>query len=200
MRAYVLTYKGSQRWPRARTHLTEQGLEPIEFRGINAPVAGLNVTIPSAFSTPENQRFIESRHVGCTLGHWNLWRALEHLPDSEFLIVEDDVLFLDGWEDTYREARQELPSDWDVLFVGSCNCEDKDKVQVGKHVWEVKWPFCTHAYLVKRASLRKLSISQEKLNDQIDQSLWAQTFATGKAKAYTILPRLAEQESLYTHP
>jgi hypothetical protein len=76
----------------------------------------------------------ESPHaVGCYLSHWNLLRMLAHRPQQElllesrnnqqnqqhaYLILEDDATCAPGLDKEIERTIQQLPSDWDLLFVG----------------------------------------------------------------------------------
>lgn len=38
--------------------------------------------------------------------------------DGYYLVVEDDIVFRDGWEQSFKEAMKTVPQDWDLLKIG----------------------------------------------------------------------------------
>jgi GR25 family glycosyltransferase involved in LPS biosynthesis len=68
--------------------------------------------------------------VGCYMAHWNLLRTLAHRPiellrqqqhnktKHAYLILEDDAACAPGLNKEIECTIEQLPSDWDILFVG----------------------------------------------------------------------------------
>jgi GR25 family glycosyltransferase involved in LPS biosynthesis len=58
--------------------------------------------------------------TGCALSHLSLWLELasEQPICENYLILEDDVKFKDGWLETWKEASKSIPEDYDVLYLG----------------------------------------------------------------------------------
>jgi len=128
--------------------------------------------------------------IGCTLGHWTLWKALDYFADEEYYhVMEADIHFVDGWRERFEQALKDVPDDWDMLYPGSCCAEGtgecvKGEVYAGK-------PMCTHWYMVKHKALKTLIQTNQQAWAPIDVQLILKTHP--KLKVYCILPRLADQ-------
>ena len=192
--AWVITLRETpERTQRCLSHLAEQGVTPRLFWGINALNWGLKTEHPYEVDAPGSGYIMPQKHVGLHLSHYMLWRALEYVPESMHLIVEDDVVFRDGWRETLNKALADVPDDWDMLFVGSCNCDCLDKEEVAQNIFKIKFggPMCTHCYIVRPKALQTLAATQEKSWAPIDLALIFRSF--GNLNVYTVLPRLADQ-------
>lgn len=178
-------------------HLAIHDIEWIPFRGINAAKWGLTTLNPY----DESGKIVEQKHVGLHLSHYILWQMFhkseehyQHGDNCEWTVIEDDCRFTDDWAENYDLARNHLPEDWDMLMLGSCCTEGRPTVHIGGNVYEVKYPLCTHAYVVRGKALSTLITTQEKAWTNIDISLFTLTYP--ELNVYTILPRIAYQDGM----
>ena len=67
-----------------------------------------------------NDFFWKKAVMGCALSHLSLWWKLvnDHPDIKNYLILEDDVKFNPGWEDTISKSMAHIPEDYDVLYLG----------------------------------------------------------------------------------
>jgi GR25 family glycosyltransferase involved in LPS biosynthesis len=67
-----------------------------------------------------NDFFWKKAVMGCALSHLSLWWKLvnDHPDIQNYLILEDDVKFNPGWEDTLTKSMAHIPEDYDVLYLG----------------------------------------------------------------------------------
>lgn len=95
--------------------------------------------------------------LGCFKSHLAAVEYAKAQGYSEVLILEDDVRFIPGYfTSSYaRQARQELPNDWGVLFLGHYDATQKkvDATQwkttnYSDHLIQPGCPYDCHAYLV----------------------------------------------------
>lgn len=181
--------------PRAatRVHLAARGVDAQFFKGVDAAKLGLVTTHPYTFDDPNSTLIAEPRVVGCWLSHRAVWSAclLADLIEDEFLIIEDDAKFPENWKERYEAARVALPPDWDVLFLGSCCTAGRPTRHVAGDVYEVEWPLCLHAYLVRRRALGTMVATQDDCWGPIDVTLFARTWPL--LRVYTVLPRIIDQ-------
>lgn len=182
---------------RTKQHFAERGVEAQFFYGINAPKLGIHTTNPYLLDGPvppgEAPYNIGPKAVGCWLSHRALWAALWLLPDEHVLVLEDDVIFPVDWHIRLGNALRDVPPDFDVLYVGSCCAQDKGKTSIRGEVWDVRYPFCTHGYVVAKKALSALMETQDAAGcyAPIDISLALHSFP--KLKVYTVLPRILSQ-------
>jgi len=179
------------RTERLTEHLRDRGIDWEPFEGVNAQRWGLTTVNTYEMDNPGEGHIIPQKHVGLCLSHYMLWVAQKELGLSEMTILEDDAIFCEDWESRYTEAREHLPSDWDVLMIGSAHCQFRAKEQVSGPIWSVWWPITTHAYIVNYKALDTLLRTQQHSGAPIDISLCNRSFPL--LQIYTLLPRIAEQ-------
>ena len=196
MKTIVLTVRGSSRIERVENHLKSSGIQDYKlFYGISGVRSGLEAGFTYDIDHPGSGYKINNKQLGCTLSHWILWNHLEFVSrDSEddyWMIVEDDVLFRDGWKEKVDEAIRDLPMHWDILYAGHCCILDKIDGYVREGLLVAR-PFCTHCYIVRKKALPILIEENEKIWAPIDIQMY---FGSSK-KLYTfaIFPRVADQD------
>jgi GR25 family glycosyltransferase involved in LPS biosynthesis len=174
----------------ARRHFLSRNLEPESIWGIHGETFGLLPSRPYNVDQPGAGRLTPISQVGLTLSHYMTWAVCESYPDKEFLILEDDAKFPVDWSERLHLAMSDLPDDWDVFLIGNSNTSDKPKKHICGDVWEVKYPFCTHAYLVRRVALRTMLQNCRDATMKIDLLLIQKAYPL--LKVYTMLPRLVD--------
>jgi len=178
-----------------RSYFLSNGLQVKFFYGIHAERFGLYTGWRYDVDHPGTGYHIGGKNVGCWLSHYMLWSALTLAEGDHFMVLEDDAEFCPNWRTRMDQALADVPPDFDMLYVGSCNCGDKPKTQVKGEVWDVRYPFCTHAYIVARKALPVLIATQRKVYAPIDCSM---TFHSHPLlKVYTVLPRIFNQKNTF---
>jgi GR25 family glycosyltransferase involved in LPS biosynthesis len=191
---------------RMRDHFAERGVDASFFYGLHAEKLGLRTIHPYEVDAPGSGWNMGPGPTGCWLSHRALWAALlllpsdppsTHTPNDIFFVLEDDARFAPDWRQRLDAALIVAPADWDLIWVGSCCTQDKPKTHVAGDLYEVKWPLCTHGYLVRRKALPVLIETQDEARcyAPIDISL---TFhSMPKLRTFTILPRLLDQFDIH---
>lgn len=179
----------------ARASLSEYGIEPAFFYGLNGGALGLDARFPYGVPPRDPDYKLDPKYIGVWLSHRALWSALLLLPDDMVLVLEDDACFPDDWRVRVEKAIEDA-GDFDILFVGACCTFDKPKTLIAGNVYEVRWPMCLHAYVVRRRALETLIATQDSIGCRynIDESLVFFTF--DKLKAYTVLPSIIGQREM----
>lgn len=144
---------------------------------------------------PSEHYRVSSNHVGMNLSHYLAWGMCSQSPFEWNCIVEDDAGFV-GDPDSAASALGSVVAtasahEADIVLIGSCNSEDKPKTHIGGDVYDVRYPHCTHAYLLSRAAAIKLMMTQRKIFAPIDISLAMHSYP--RMKVFTVLPRLVDQ-------
>lgn len=198
---YVITLKDladQPRWLDTAAHLTERGVPFQPFHGINGARWGLATVLVYAEDGPGTGFKIGSKTIGMTLSHYMLWKLMSYLDGDSWMVCEDDVRFAPDWRPRLEATLQTAPADWDMIYVGSCNCGGGAHPQVGHHLFRVGFPQCTHAYMVRRKALPVLLDTQQLAWAGIDLQLGFRSHS--KLNVYTILPRLADQHNTHLPP
>ena len=190
METVVLTMRGSPRIPRIQSHLQENGISDYRFfYGIHGPDSGLVTTLSY---DPEGKHVMHPLQLGCTLSHWMLWNALDFDPNTPDIIriFEDDVILRPEWKEVVDRALTKLPSDWDMLFPGSCCAGDKRGKEYDSNLFE-GLPLCTHFYIVRKKALKTLIETNKRFYLPVDIQLYHET--RPHVKSFIIFPRVADQ-------
>lgn len=172
-------------------HFNEVGLQAEEFHCLNAELAGVSTKWAYERDNPGSGWRIGEKPTALWLSCYMMWAAYNMQPDSHFLFLEWDAQFKPNWKELAERALNDVPSDFDMLFLGSCCCNGAWKQQVKGNLWEVKYPACGHATIIAKKALPVMLKTQRKVYAPIDISLMLHTMPM--LKVYAILPRLAGQ-------
>lgn len=133
----------------------------------------------------------------------------KHTNFKHFFYVEDDARFVPEWKEKLELALQDIPKDFDFLYVGSCCCTAKNPQLISKRSnlyyinkkGDANWhynPVCTHAYIVSHKCIKFLLETQRDCSAPTDISL--AKFSLPYLNTYVILPRLADQFNTELQP
>jgi len=202
-RAHIITLRetsSTMRWYETARHLDQNGVAFEPFYGINGEKWGLATILPYSEDYPGNGFKIGSKTIGISLSHYLLWKMFYSLPDwgDVLWVNEDDVRFCHDWRSRLTACMSSLPVDWDVLYVGSCCCSDKEQERVNGELFVVKYPTCVHSYMVRRKAIETYLDTQQLAWSGIDTQILLRTLPL--LKTFTILPRLVDQHNTFIHP
>lgn len=170
-------------------HLTEEGIEWERFDGLDNQKCRLAPV--ETFDLDRVGERIAAKHIAACLTHWACWKVCSHLPGDVFWLLEYDVRMVDGWREKYARAMSVMPSDWDVIFLGSCCCDGRETKHIGENVYEVKYPLCGHAWAVRKKALPVLLREHQRIYAPLDIAL---VFgALPKLRVFTILDPIVVQ-------
>jgi glycosyl transferase family 25 len=164
--------------------------------------------------------------VACSLSHRMLYEAMIRYDWQKVLVLEDDVLPLQENLDQLAETLQELPDDWELVYLGYLKHETIKPVLRRKHFFYklisslglMRWsrrmvnnflprPFskhlrragfhdCTHAYALTLAAAKKLLEHQTPVVYRADDLL-SHTILKGELNAFITDPKFFDQESFH---
>lgn len=150
--------------------------------------------------------------AGCAMSHLKLWNELanEQPIIENFLILEDDVLFKEGWiSDVWKEACTDIPADYDILYLGGVlppNREMFGKLlePVNDHwsrvapnqIFGQKDPsryfhFCNYAYIIRREAAKKLVKNIEEIGGYFTSADHMICNRLDMFKHYVLTPQVA---------
>lgn len=174
-------------------HLAKRDVNALFIAGIHGETFGILGTRPYRFDAPKKGEVAGYRHTGLFLSHYMVWTVCSALSDRAFMILEDDAEFPVDWKKRFDLAWKEVPQDFDILLIGSSNCSDKEKKHIRGSIWEVKYPFTTHAYVVAAKAIPTLLDLMRDASMPIDIGLIH--LAYPRLKVYTVLPRIVNQRN-----
>ncbi len=175
----------------AKKHLDARGIDFDVIQGIHGETFGLLPSRPYNEDRPGQGHLTPISQVGLTLSHYMTWQVCQHCPGDEFMILEADCKFPADWKERLDIEMDDLLDDWDIFLIGNSNTHDKEKKHICGDVWEVKYPFCTHAYIVRRKALQVLLTHCRDATMKIDLLMIKKAYPL--LRVFTMLPRLVEQ-------
>lgn len=176
----------------AKKHFRDVGLGEVEvFNGISANESGLVTEHCYEVDNPGSGYRIGKKPVATFLSFYMLWSAMLYMNEHYFFQLEWDCQFAPNWRSRVEQALQDAPSDFDLLYVGSCCCAKKPIKHIKGEVYEVRWPMCGHSLIIAKKALPVMLKTQRKVYAPLDISLAFHTLPL--LKTYVILPRVAGQ-------
>lgn len=193
IRTFIITLpEKPDRRVKMAAHLKERGLHTYQFfDGLHAEKAGLSTVHPYERDHPGSGYRMGFAPTGIWLSHVMLWSALNLLHDDHFLVLEDDAQLPEDWHTRFVSALNDAPNDYDMMYVGSCCCKGCAQTHIKGEVFEVKYPLCTHAYIVAKKALPTLLKNTRKAWAPIDISMTLECHP--HLKVLTVLPRIFTQ-------
>lgn len=197
-KTFVLTVRREiKRFNDTVKHLDEQGIKWERFDGFDNRITRLQAM--ETFDLDRAGERLEAKHVAATLTHTLLWKVMQYQPDESFVALEFDVRFVEGWKEQFDQAMAVLPDDWDLVYLGSCCCEGREKYRVGNsNLYDLRYPLCGHAIMYRKKCLETLLTIHQKINMPLDIAMYHMSLP--KLRVYTILPRIVEQHATFLPP
>lgn len=175
-----------------RGHLASEGIATENFDGMDYEVTGLNTGWKYEVDNPGSGFKIGPKLTNLYLTHFMAWKVCSYLDEDAFIFFEDDVRMRKGWQFAVSDAVHHLPSDWDMLYFGSCcTANHAGRNQLSPHLWQVEKVQCLHAYAVRSKTLPHLLDGCSKIYAPIDIAIITEVKAP--LKKFAILPRIADQ-------
>lgn len=135
-------------------------------------------------------------YVGCRKSHLEVLEKCKNL--ATFMIVEDDLEFIHNPEltETLEKAFQQLPFDWDMLYLGA-NLQEPIE-QYSENLFTLKGSFCTHAMIFNSRSLVQfiLDIGKKYFIKKID--VFYRDHVMPKYNVFITHPMVATQADGYS--
>ena len=189
-------------------HLNSLGITAERFMGIDSRLMNLSANnlferdgvsmgrYPDGSPVPGER--IGIMPTGGYLGTYMMWKVLSYLPEDEFWCLEDDAEFPNDWEIQYRKAMSNLPTDWDIVYIGSCCTKNKPAQRIGgmnSNLWDVRYPMCNHGMQIRKKALPVLLEVHQHLWAPLDIAMLYDSLP--KLRVFTILPRLVSQRGTF---
>lgn len=203
----ALYLSDEERWVKqyeaARCYFAQSGVEDIHWlNGCHAVKWGIKGTKPFLLDgRPEENFYIGDGNVGNFISQYIAYCVMQAMDHSHFMYLEGDCEFHPGWREKLAVALEDIPSDFDVLYVGSCCCDGKRPTLVnarsnlykfdGKGGRYHNYPLCTHCYIIAKKAVPVMIETQRDASNPTDISI--AHFALPRLQVYAILPRLASQ-------
>lgn len=113
----------------------------------------VNIRKPLGLGSRTNSMFHERRtlrlsEISLLLKHHFCWRDVVEKGYDNVLVLEDDVTFIDNFVEKYNTQTNNLPDDYDLIWVGGyLNWKGSGEV-TNKYFYPGPRARCTHAYII----------------------------------------------------
>lgn len=199
---FIISKPESEKEKRCIRYMKSFGIDAVPIYGFRAHNCGISTDY---YHNREKEK-AKVKTIVAGLSHFAAWSAIKWMVEAKltdhrtFLIVEDDVEFLDkNWKSLANDNLQFVPNDWHVVYLGSC-CADpiEDHGYIAANLYRLVRGMCTHAYLVNYEGACKLLETNQKVWGPIDIQMLIDSMP--RMNFYGILPRLATQENTNLYP
>lgn len=130
--------------------------------------------------------------LACALSHITVWKEFLQTEHESIIVFEDDVKVVpkDQQQRVLKDMEagiKELPTSWEILYLGWCYSKCNQHEGYSEHLVEVKGSIhCTHAYCVTRKGAEKLlRMIEHPLPEPIDEIMARATYS-GALKTFAM--------------
>jgi len=173
------------RWNQVKEEFQKNNLNVERVSAIKG--ADLNLDWPSE---------IKEGAVGCSLSHLFIMKMAKQLQLKNYLVLEDDVEFDENFNEKFSKIYEnEVPTDWDMLYLGGQHFHGMNLKQISEHVYKCEYTLTTHSFAIKNTVYDKF------INRLIDITKPCDVHFAEEHKninAYVIIPHLTWQSQSYS--
>jgi glycosyl transferase, family 25 len=130
---------------------------------------------------------------GCLDSHVRAIREARDANAASVLIFEDDVVFDPQFKEKFATFIQELPEDWDMLFLGALHKDEP--VRVSEHIARITKANSTFAYAIRNTVFDPFIELNSRAKHVLDMNNYA---LQERFKCYCFMPNLVWVESEYS--
>ena len=117
---------------------------------------------------PSISTWMNNSRLACTLSHLYCLKYMINNNLEKLFVFEDDVCFVDDFNTKSNIVLQNLPDDWDMIYLGGNTNHEGSLKSVNKYLNKSSYVLTTHAYGISLQYAKKIIKSVEKLDDIID--------------------------------
>ena len=154
------------------------------FTGIDA--SKLSIKEKNKYVTQFCQNFCTNSMIGCGISHIKIYEDVIKNNYNNVLILEDDVNFINNFNKILNKVLEELPKNYDILYIGSIGLANKqicydfnlifklisnknNKQDTNyKNIFCPIFPLGTHGYIISNKGCKKILKMFNKVNYHID--------------------------------
>jgi glycosyl transferase, family 25 len=170
------------RWRRMRRTFAAQGIAPFHFSATD----GNQVVLPANWiHTPGA--------YGCLQSHVRAVREARDTGVSSILIFEDDAVFDPQFKEKFATFIQELPDDWDMLFLGALHKDEP--VMISEHIGRITKANSTFAYAIRNTAFDAFIELNSRAEHVLDMNNYV---LQERFNCYCFMPNLVWVEAEYS--
>jgi GR25 family glycosyltransferase involved in LPS biosynthesis len=151
--------------------------------------------------------FLSNGEIGVYHSHLRLIRHARKNNYRNILIFEDDVKFVDDLQEKFSCAVQDVPEDWDFIFLGCQNWfnnhdvfgADPEPEKISDVVYRMYAGYCLHAYAISQKAYALMDPLWSRMHEGKPIDLLMSEEIYHKCNTYMIRPPLAWQRKGYSY-
>ncbi len=158
-------------------------------------VNGNKIDIPELYKTGiVSAKWLKNGQIGVAMSHIKLWKHIKATCPTDYAIIfEDDVKIPKDFRKKIINIQKELPSDWDMLFLGGTSVvghKYSDNLVVAPTKCKTKNQYSTgmFAYMINKKCIDKLLEYATPLITAIDNQI--KDKAIGELKVFSSNPAI----------
>jgi GR25 family glycosyltransferase involved in LPS biosynthesis len=179
-------------------HLYKNNVDFTYWRGFYGNGSGIATSKVYYYENEDESSgvYITPNGVSLCLNHLFLYQHCLANNYEQVVILEDDVNLEDKWQERMYSMLENLPNDYDIVYLGWCHEKHERKY---KHVADCLYNeindciFGTHALLISKNGLKILSETLRKIEKPIDVSICYNSLA--HMKYFLCYPSIITQKS-----
>jgi glycosyl transferase, family 25 len=172
-----------ERWERMQARFAAAAVGAVErFPAVDGGAGSVPASWPYS-----------SGAYGCLQSHLAVVRAARAQDRESVLIMEDDVVFADGFHEQFPERVRDLPADWDMLFFGCLHYEPPEPAAPG--IGRLRISFSTFMYAVRRTVYDRFISLNQRERDPVDRT---NLILQKNFRCYCFMPHLAWVDDSYS--
>lgn len=181
-------------------HLKARGIKPDRihwWRSFHGRTWGIGTNKVYKEGTGSGESPINAGQVGLILGHYTLWQHLHAIGCEEAIILEDDAVLCEDFDQRYDEITTSLPADAQLCYIGHLgDVVPKIKDVLPGNLARLTFvPWGTHGYMLRKSALPVLLERMAKAQNPVDSQIWYECLEGGHLKWYSAVETLVSQLS-----
>jgi GR25 family glycosyltransferase involved in LPS biosynthesis len=121
---------------------------------------------PKIFELNPKGRKLKYSEISLSLKHIKIINEVAEKYDYA-LVLEDDVILCDNFQEEFLKTFQQLPENWDLGWAGTC-CNLHSYPPKGMRISKTNGSRCTHAYIINNKCAKKILDELKYCNDGAD--------------------------------
>jgi glycosyl transferase family 25 len=203
---YVINMdKDTNRLDKVTKECTKFNIKFQRFPGVDPKT--LSKKEKKKYITKFCQKYCTNGMIGCGLSHIKIYEDVINNNYNNVLILEDDIYFKDNFHSILNNALDELPNDYDVLYIGYFGLSSehtyydhnyllkilsnkKTEKNIFNTIYCPEFPLGTHAMIISNKGCQKLLQIMNKMYWHID---WQISFNNKDLNIYATNKRIVHQ-------
>jgi GR25 family glycosyltransferase involved in LPS biosynthesis len=172
----------TDRWAECQEEFTKHNIENV---------TRLSATYGNPDGLPHNMmREPILTNIGVTLSHLRILQYAKENNLDSVVIFEDDVVFVDDFNDKFNSFFPQIPNDWDMIYFSGTHLGGLESIS--ENVWRTFGTWTTHSYIINK-SVYDLFIEKFSLLEDVVDVTYAQKHPY--IKSYMFLPHITYQRA-----